>query len=280
MIGARRFAPPPTMSPDFLASARALWQHRVDGSTLAALPEAGRPRTAAEGMAIQTAWAEHAGQPVAGWKIAATSTAGQAHIHVSGPLPGRILRSFVHAQGEVVPLRGNRMRVVEPEYAFRLATDLPPQAAHRSLDEVMAAVASLHPSFEVPDSRFSDFTQAGEAQLLADDACCGRFLFGPAAPEGWRTLDLASHRVQATVTAADGRLRLQRDGEGRAVLGDPRLALHWLANALSGFGLGLRAGDYASVGTCMVPLAIEPGDRVQADYGVLGRLAIELGRDG
>lgn len=268
------------MSDTARTAAALLWQHWQARTRLANLPSACRPASRAQGYAVQAALAGLTGQPVAGWKIAATSTAGQAHIHVSGPLPGRILRSFVHAQGEVVPLRGNRMRVVEPEYAFRLATDLPPRAEPRSLDEVMAAVASLHPSFEVPDSRFSDFTQAGEAQLLADDACCGRFLFGPAAPEGWRSLDLASHRVQATVTSADGRVRLQRDGEGRAVLGDPRLALQWLANALSGFGLGLREGDYASVGTCMVPLAIEPGDRVQADYGVLGRLAIELGRDG
>ena len=75
-------------------------------------------------------------------------------------------------------------------------------------------VAAVHPAFEVPDSRFVDFARAGEAQLLADDACCGRFVFGTAAPDGWRHVDLATLAVQATVTGADGTPRLAREGSG------------------------------------------------------------------
>lgn len=260
-----------------LEAARLLWQHRQAGTVLDALPEAVRPHDADEGLAIQSRWPEASGDRVIGWKIAATSAAGQAHIGVGGPLPGRILRGFVHAVGDAVPLFGNRMRVAEPEIAFRLAVDLPPQATPRSVDEVLAAVASVHPAFEVPDSRFADFAHAGEAQLLADDACCGRFVFGDAAPTGWRDLDLARLAVNASVTGADGTPRLQRDGSGQAVLGDPRAALGWLVNALSARGIGLLAGEMVSTGTCMVPLPIEPGDQVQADYGLLGRLALRLG---
>ena len=64
------------------------------------------------------------------------------------------------------------------------------------------------------------------------------------------------------------------DGEGRALLGDPLIALTWLANELSSLGIGLRTGDWASCGTCMVPLEIRPGDRVAADYGAFGRIEI------
>jgi 2-keto-4-pentenoate hydratase len=258
-------------------AARLLWQHRQAGTVLDALPEALRPRDAAAGMAIQAALPAVAGDRVVGWKIAATSSAGQAHIGVGGPLPGRILTGFVHAVGDPVPLAGNRMRVAEPEIAFRLAVDLLPRAMPRTVDEVLAAVASAHPAFEVPDSRFADFAHAGEAQLLADDACCGRFVFGAAAPAGWRDLDLATLAVHATVTAADGHLRVAREGSGAAVLGDPRAALAWLVNALSAQGTPLRAGDTISTGTCMVPLPIAPGDHVQADYGPLGRLDLRLG---
>ena len=31
-----------------------------------------------------------------------------------------------------------------------------------------------------------------------------------------------------------------------------------------------------STGTCMKPLAIAPGDRVEADFGVLGRVGLRL----
>ena len=257
-------------------AARLLWNCRVSGTAIEALPEALRPRDAAAGHAVQAALPGVAGQRVVGWKIAATSAAGQAHIQVDGPLPGRILEDFIHTMGATLTLAGNRMRVVEPEFAFRLGADLPPRAAPYTAPEVLAATASLHPAFELPDSRFADFARAGKAQLIADDACCGRFAFGPAAPEAWRTTDLADHRVQATVQGAQGSVRYTREGQGRALLGDPRTALTWLANELSVLGIGLRAGDWASCGTCMVPLEVLPGDRVQADYGAFGRIEIGL----
>lgn len=258
------------------AAAQLLWTCRQAGTVIDALPAALRPRDSAAGHAIQAALPAVAGRPVVGWKIAATSAAGQAHIQVDGPLAGRILDSFVQPMGASLSLAGNRMRVVEPEFAFRLGADLPPRAAPYTVDEVLAAVDSLHPAFELPDSRFADFARAGKAQLIADDACCGRFAFGPAAPPAWRQADLPAHPVRASVHGADGGLRYTRDGTGRALLGDPRAALTWLANELSALGPGLRAGDWASCGTCMVPLEILPGDRVLADYGLFGRIEIGL----
>ncbi len=258
-------------------AAELLWRHRQAGTTLDALPAALRPRSAAEGHAIQAELGAVSGRAVVGWKIAATSQAGQQHINVSGPLAGRILAGGVYALGDTVSLAGNHMRVVEPEFGFRIGSDLPARATPRSQAEVLAAVASLHPAFEVPDSRFAVFTQAGEAQLLADDACCGPFMFGPPAPEAWRTLDLSAHRVHASVAGADGKPRYAREGVGSAALSDPRSALTWLVNDLSVRGITLAAGAFVSTGTCMVPLEVEPGDRVRADYGVLGVNEIGLG---
>lgn len=257
-------------------AASLLWTCRKSGTAIDALPDALCPRDAVSAHAIQAALPAVADRPVVGWKIAATSEAGQAHIQVDGPLPGRILDVFVHPIGTCLSLFGNRMRVVEPEFAFLMGAALPPRSAPYAADEVLAAVESLHPAFEVPDSRFTDFARAGKAQLIADDACCGQFAFGAAAPAAWRTVDLAAHRVHATVRGADGRVRCEREGEGRALLGGPLNALTWLANELSSLGIGLQSGDWASCGTCMVPLAIAPGDRVVADYGLFGRIEIGL----
>ena len=259
-------------------AARLLWACRKSGTVLDGLPPALRPHDAIAAHAIQSALPSVAGRPVVGWKIAATSAAGQAHIQVDGPLPGRILDTFVQPVGATFSLAGNRMRVVEPEFAFRMETSLPARSAVYSVAEVLAAVGSLHPAFELPDSRYADFGHAGKAQLIADDACCGQFAFGLAAPAAWRSCDLAAHRVQATIFGADGRVRYTRDGDGSALLGHPLTALTWLANELSMLGIGLRAGDWASCGTCMMPLAVLAGDRVVADYGAFGR--IEMGLTG
>ena len=65
--------------------------------------------------------------PLFGWKIAATSTAGQKHIGIDGPIAGRLLSEMVHRDGDEIPFGANRMRVAEAEFAFRMSGDLPPR---------------------------------------------------------------------------------------------------------------------------------------------------------
>ncbi len=245
-----------------------LWRLWREGAVCDALPAGLAPATRAEGYAVQAHLEDCAESPRAGWKIAATSAAGQRHINVDGPIAGRILQSRVRDDGAEVPLDGNRMRVAEPEFAFRLGADLAPRDAAYSVAEVVAAVVDLHLSLELPDSRFADFTRVGGPSLIADDACARDLVIGGPVDADWRGLDLSALPVRAEVAG-----RYEREGSGAAVLGDPRAALAWLANELSGLGIGLREGEIVTTGTCMVPLEMAPGDRVVADYGPLGTIS-------
>lgn len=255
-------------------AAELIRRHWRDGTAMAALPEAVRPRSRAEGYAVQAFLERPDAAPLFGWKIAATSSAGQAHIGVTGPLAGRILAERVHPDGAVLPLAGNRMRVAELEFAFRIARDLAPRAAPYGQAEVLDAVAALHPAIEVPNSRFEDFASVGAAQLIADAACAHDFVLGPEVTADWRALDLAAHRVTGTVPRTGQHL-----GVGANVLGDPRVALAWLVNELSAHGVTLRAGQVVTTGTCVVPIPIAPGDRVAGDFGVLGTVAVAFEPD-
>ena len=252
-------------------AAQVIWDHWQSGQVLSTLPEACRPLTAAQGYAAQAQLPTVSGRQVVGWKIAATSTNGQLHINVGGPLAGRLLSGQVFESGDAIPSAGNRMRVAEPEFAFAMAHDLPPQAAPYTQQQVMDAVASLHPALEVPDSRLEPFTAAGEAQLLADNACARHLVLGLAAPDVWRDLDLSTYPVHARVEHGN-QLKYTREGTGGNVLGDPRIALTWLANQLSSLGITLQKGHVVTTGTCMVPLELQPGDSASADYGPLGRV--------
>jgi 2-keto-4-pentenoate hydratase len=257
-------------------AAQVIWAHWQSGQVMQYLPEECRPLTAEQGYEVQAQLPTVSGCTVMGWKIAATSTNGQRHINVSGPLAGRLLSGQVFDNGATVPSVGNRMRVAEPEFAFAMGQDLPPQKTPYTSEEVMAAVAGLHPAIEIPDSRLAPFAEAGEAQLLADNACARHFVLGPAAPDAWQTLDLSTHTVQARVDHGTGQ-HYTREGIGANVLGDPRIALTWLANQLSALGIPLQKGQVVTTGTCMVPLALEPGDVVSADYGLLGRVQMTFG---
>ena len=237
------------------------------GTRLAALPEPIRPRSRADGYAIQAELAELAGDTVAGWKIAATSAAGQAHINVDGPLAGRIFASRIHGSGATLSLRGNAMRVAELEFAFRLRRSLEPRDHPYSVSEVLDAVGTLHLSLEAPDSRFEPFEMAGSPQLLADGACAHEFVLGEPVSVGWRELDLSRHPVRGEVVGGT-----RCEGGGQNVLGDPRVALSWLVNELSSLGLTIEEGMVVSTGTCVKPLPLEPGDHVIGDFGALGRI--------
>jgi 2-keto-4-pentenoate hydratase len=185
-------------------------------------------------------------------------------------MAGRILEETLIADGGIAPMAGNEMRVAEPEFAFRMARDLPPRPQPYTVQEVLDAVATLHPAIEIPDSRFADFTAAGEAQLIADNACAHLFVLGPSTSADWRAMDLVEERPTIA-------LRSQRYvGHGKNVLGDPRVALTWLANELRALGLTLRAGEVVTTGTCHPPLPIQAEDVFAADFGALGKVSVRF----
>lgn len=252
-------------------AAEILWSNWQGGTQFGGLAPECRPRSREEGYAVQRAIARRSGDAMVGWKIAATSTAGQKHIAASGPLAGRLHARRVHFGDATFSLRGNIMRVAEAEFTFRMGRDLPKGAADLSVAEVMGAVTSAHPAIELPDSRYADFVKAGEPQLVADTACAGLLAIGPPFPAVWRDTDLVDHAV---TVLTDG--RVAATGTGRAVLGDPRVALAWLANEVRLYADGLKEGDYVTTGTCVVPVPIAPGETVVADYGRLGRLRVQL----
>jgi 2-keto-4-pentenoate hydratase len=255
--------------------AQQVWEHWQSGQAMPHFAALMRPTTREAGYAAQAALAGLVGAQLAGWKIAATSEAGQKHIGVSGPLAGRIFADRIKPLGAAISLAGNRMCVAEPEMTFQFARDLPPRTAPYTAAEVMDAVADLYIAVEVPNSRFADFVHAGEASLIADNACAHEYVKGAAAPAAWRTLDLAAHAVTAAVVRGDGQA-WHRAGSGAAVLGDPRVALTWLVNELRVLGLGTQAGLFVTTGTCMQPLEVTPGDTVEVDFGVLGRLSVDF----
>src|SRR4051794_21406160 len=218
-------------------AAKTLHDHWQAGTKIADLDPSQRPRDRAEGYAIQAAM-ERYERPF-GWKIAATSEAGQKHINVAGPQAGRLFAERVIADGGTAPMAGNEMAVGEPEFAFRMGRSLLPRPTPYSVDEVLDAVDTLHPAIELPDSRFADFVKAGEAQLIADNACAHLFVLGAATAADWRGVVLVDQGPFVTLGA-------QRFvGYGGNVLGDPRVALGWLANELRGLGHaeGGRGGD-------------------------------------
>jgi 2-keto-4-pentenoate hydratase len=250
-------------------AAQTIWAAWQAGELLEELPPAARPTDEAAGHRAQAELGGLAG-PQYGWKIAATSKAGQAHIGVDGPLAGRLFERFRFEDGETL-FGISHMAVVEAEIAFRMAGDLDsPEPLSEA--EVVEAVDTVCLAIEVPDSRFDRFETAGAAQLLADDACAGRVVVGPDVAD-WRIRDL---REQQTAFFIDG--ERVAEGVGANVLDGPIDALRWLANDLRGRGDFLAAGQLVMTGTTTVPPAVAPGSRVTAHFAGLGEVRVRFER--
>ena len=250
-------------------AAQIIWNCWINGETIKSLPDTLRPKTREQGYAIQAHFEQFSKYPLFGWKIAATSSSGQNHIRVSSPMAGRLLQERVFQPSAELEIGANRMAVAEPEFAFRMCKTLEHRDHPYGQEEVISAASTLHPAIEIPDSRFQDFTDVGEPNLIADNACAHEIIIGPPMPDCWRTMDLREHSVKISVLHGP-----THHGQGSDVLGGPGDALTWLANELSKNGLSLNAGSTVTTGTCAQPIPIKSGDIVRADYGVLGELSV------
>ena len=250
------------------AAAKTLHDHWQAGAKIGDLDPSQRPRDRAEGYAIQAAMQGYGS--LFGWKIAATSEAGQKHINVAGPLAGCIFAERVIPDGGTASMAGNEMAVGEPEFAFRMGRSLPPRPTL-----LLGRGGSRRRRYAASGDRTAGFAlrrfRQGRRSATHRRQCLRAFfvLGGPTTAD-WRAVDLVEQRPVVT-------LRGQRFvGHGRNVLGDPRVALAWLANELRQLGVTLKAGEVVTTGTCHAPLPIQPGDRFEADFGAFGKVSVAL----
>lgn len=242
-------------------AATLLVEARKTGKGLAELPADCRPRNDDEAYAIQDAVAQNTG-PIHGWKTgAATPQTEPAYAPIFSVLaaPGRF------------PAKTQRLFGIEAEIAFRLARDLPKRDRPYTRDEVVAAIASMHPAVELVDSRFADWQKVDAASKLADNQSNGALIHGPAVAD-WQKLGLDLARPPITVTI-DGKVVAETTGNSG---GDPLRLLTALANHCTGRSGGLHAGDMITTGSITGVTFAKPGTTVTADFLSLGTIRLEF----
>jgi 2-keto-4-pentenoate hydratase len=254
--------------------AQLLSQARIQHVRLTELPLTARPRNPEEAYDCQAVLVGqllgHYGGEVCGYKVACTNPIAQRQLSVDSPFSGHLLSSFCFASPARLKASEFFMRVVEAEFAFQMARDLPPGGAPFSREEIVSAIEGLIPGVEIVDSRFESWTTIGAPSLIADNACNAAWVRGTLRKE-WQNLDLAAQPVRVMVNG-----RLVREGSGSAVLGHPLNALEWLVNNLASRGIALKAGQYVTTGITTEVYMAEPGDRIIADFGEVGTAEVEF----
>ena len=242
------------------------------GDRISLLPSSLRPVDLIEGYRIQDI--ATVGNDIAGWKIAATSQAGQNHIGIDHPIAGQLGSSCILNSGDTAVMAGNLMQAAEAEFVFEFSTDLPARSARYEIDEVMSYVGHLRIGIELPDSRYQLFDKAGAPQLVADNACANLFVLGSRVDCDWCKDDLSSKKISLYV---DG--DLATEGYGSDSLGDPRVALTWLVNHVSERRIDLLSGQFVTTGVCGEPTPIGSASHVRVEAEEYGKVEVNLLND-
>ncbi len=205
------------------------------------------------------------GERVVGKKIGVTSPAVQQMLGVHQPDFGFLTDAM--QTGPDMPIS---RRLIQPraegELALRLSADL--RGPGVTPADVLSATATVHPCFEVVDSRIADW-KIGICDTVADNASSGLFTLGPGVPPD--TVDFEGCRMVVYKNRA-----FLSEGWGAAALGSPLRAVAWLANTLGRFGEGLEAGEIVLSGS-LVPLEpVSAGDEMELVVDGVGAATVRF----
>ena len=242
---------------------------RLSGEKMNAYPGPS-PQDMAEAFAIQCAVRDRLGWTHAVWKIGCTSEKAQAALKTDGPFPGPIYKERLYQSGAHIQTHASNFRTTEPEIAFTLAQDIPIRSGLYSVDECLAAVATVHPSIEIVNPRLPKGFDDIAEWYVADGGLNDALAIGV----GVKPLERAQYSKIGVVVRINGVEKYA--GIGANALGGPEIALTWLANHLISRNQHLRAGDVVTTGVITGIFESEAGDEVSADYTLLGAISVRL----
>jgi 2-keto-4-pentenoate hydratase len=207
------------------------------------------------------------GEVVYGRKAGLTSQAIQKLFGVNEPDFGHLLASMMVESGAAIPASEVIQAKAEPEIAFVLDRDL--RGPGVTALDVVGATRYVVPVLEIIDSRIADW-KIKLGDTIADNASCGKVVIGgPAQPIG--NIDL---RLVGVVLEKNG--EVIATGAGAAALGNPAIAVAWLANKLATFDQALRKGELILPGSLTSAFDARPGDHVRATFDRLGAVSVRF----
>ena len=207
-------------------------------------------------------WRE-AGAERIGWKVGLTAEAIQQQFGVHEPVFACLLADGLRQSGHVFHHDGLIEPGFENELCIVLGRDLGGDA---TAQDVAAAVARVHPAFEIIETR-GEFT--GQLALaIADNAQQKAFVVGApvSGPPELSTVPVSVRINDAEVAT----------GTGAAVLGHPYNSVAWLAGKLAQFGEQVRAGDYIMSGSFTRQFPLHRGDRISAEFAGIGMVSASV----
>ena len=209
---------------------------------------------------------EALGERHVGWKVGVTARAMQEQVGVREPVFGFLLESGARRSGDTLRLSDLVRPDNENELCLTLGLDL--QGPGVTEEAAGAAIATVAPAFEIIERRgvFSEI-----ALSVADNIQQRAFVTGAAVAYDPDRLDLAAVALDLSLDGVH-----QERAYGREVMGHPVRSIAWLANKLSEFGLGLKAGQRIMSGSFTRQYPVETALEAVAEFAPVGTVRVRF----
>jgi 2-keto-4-pentenoate hydratase len=249
-------------------AAAALRRAERERSPILPLTETFDAVTVSDAYAIQAANVQErlaSGAVVKGHKVGLTARAMQEMLGVDEPDFGHLLDDMFVFEESEVPLDRFIQPRVEPEVAFVLERPLIGPGV--TVADVLRATAFVLPAIEIVDSRIANWKIA-LVDTIADNASSAAVVLGGSPT---RLADIDVRRLDVTMRRNGDMAERGRSG---SVLGNPAVAVAWLANRLASFGVSLDEGHVIMPGACTRMIPVAAGDEIRVEFERLGDVAV------
>jgi 2-keto-4-pentenoate hydratase len=253
---------------------------KIDAAALE-LFEAGKTGTAIEpllgrikGLTIEDAYKiqlanierkKKEGERIIGKKIGLTSFPMQKLLGVYEPDYGHVFESMLILNGEL-PFSKCIQPKAEGEIAFVMKEDIEGPVTPY---DIVRATDFVVPAIEIIDSRIRDWKIKIE-DTIADNASSAFIITGP------RALPLKDVDMFTTGMVFSKNGEVVNTGAAAEVMGNPVIAVSWLVNKLSEFGVGIKKGEVILSGALTAAVAIKEGDVIDVAFNKLGSVSFRV----
>ena len=245
-----------------------IWNAIKNEKRIECLPKEIAPTSRNDAYQIQKNYKVFTDYEHIGYKIAATSIAGQKHINVSSPIAGMLFKTNLFYDKESIKFSKYKMGVAEPEFVFKLSKDVTQKVYNNNY--LFTLIDELYTAIELPDTRFEDFENIGEFQLISDNSCAKYMFLGKAINTNIK--DVNFENIKVTISTN----KYKNKGNSSNALGSPLKALNWLINEAIEYKLPLKKGMLITTGTCTIPIKFKKKDTVIANFEGLSKIIANL----
>ena len=252
-------------------SAKFLFKHRQNKSSINDLPNKLTPKTDYEAYMIQEElkllYLSLKDNISIGKKVGCTSLDGQKQLNISEPFYGNLFSRFYEVEPKNISSKKFSKPFIEPEIALRVKEDIDISKAPFSIKDIDDLFDGFVCSLEIVDFRFNkNLRDIGAYNLIATNGA-SEFWIRNSEVFSMNKINFEDHEIKISFNN-----EIVGKGNVNKVMDNPLNSGLWLINKIAEKGETLLKGQFISTGTCTKAHELTPNTKVSADFGKFGKI--------